>query len=608
MSKLSLRRRIILTLLPLVVLLAIVGGSGVWLLRQLGQRSDDILRENFDSIRAMVALDKAVDHTDRAVDAESAEEHAAARRELERELRIEGNNLTIQPEEPRFFAKLEAAVKQYDTDAEHFWKLPSGDPARVSLTVSLNTDRQAIKEASSAILKLNHDQMEKANLQAQRTARMSLIGFSIGLVAAGLLASFLGFQLVRMILQPIEEMTAAAESIGSGQLHRTVPVHGTDELGRLAVTFNAMSAQVREFRHSNLRQLLRARETAQAAIDSFSDPVLVLDPEGCVELANPAASSLFGVRPRTDTDASVWSAPEGIRPAIDAALRHQQTTVNDRFDQAIILRVNNEDRYFLPEVRPIRNAAGDTLGAAVVLDDVTRFRLLDQLKGSLIATASHELKTPLTSIRLAVHLLLEETVGPLTPKQTELLLDARENAERLLSMIEQLLSLARLEDRRDEFHLAPQSVGALFQTAVDTAADRAADHHLELVVEDVSDLPQVFADAERFSHALDNLVTNAINHTPAGGTITLSGRVIDGNRVELAVRDTGKGIPPEAMAHLFERFYRVPGHDSSSGTGLGLAIVREILEAHGGTATCESQLNKGTTFLLTLPAWKESGR
>src|SRR6202007_3049553 len=121
----------------------------------------------------------------------------------------------------------------------------------------------------------------------------------------------------------------------------------------------------------------------------------------------------------------------------------------ESFDQAVTFRLAGEDRAYLPQVRPIRDPAGDTLGAAVVLADVTRFRVLDQFKTDLVATVSHELKTPLTSVRLAVHVLLEEAVAPLTPKQAELLIAARENSERLLAIIEQLLSLARLQRPQD---------------------------------------------------------------------------------------------------------------------------------------------------------------
>src|SRR5262249_20378066 len=140
-----------------------------------------------------------------------------------------------------------------------------------------------------------------------------------------------------------------------------------------------------------------------------------------------------------------WQPPEPLRQPLTVALQEQRPFLTDSFDQAVTFRSQGEERAYLPQIRPIRDPYGYTLGAAVVLNDVTRFRLLDQLKSDLVATVSHELKTPLTSVRLALHLLLEETVGPLTAKQIDLLVDARENAERLLRMIEDLLALARLQ-------------------------------------------------------------------------------------------------------------------------------------------------------------------
>src|SRR5262249_49759216 len=144
-----------------------------------------------------------------------------------------------------------------------------------------------------------------------------------------------------------------------------------------------------------------------------------------------------------------------------------------------------EERAYLPLVRSIRDAGGHTLGAAVVLHDVTRFRVLDQFKSDLVANVSHELKTPLTAVRLALHVLLEETIGPLTPKQTELLVDAGEGAERLLGMIDQLLSLARLQRPDGDERRTVEDPATLLRRAVDTARPRAEDKHVELVVDPV---------------------------------------------------------------------------------------------------------------------------
>ncbi|HEV8002496.1 MAG TPA: HAMP domain-containing sensor histidine kinase, partial [Planctomycetaceae bacterium] len=232
--------------------------------------------------------------------------------------------------------------------------------------------------------------------------------------------------------------------------------------------------------------------------------------------------------------------------------------------------------------------------------DVTRLRLLDQVKSNLVATASHELKTPLTSIRLAVHLLLEESVGPLTTKQTELLLDARENSERLLAMINNLLDLARLEQGSRQLDLQPEQPESLLRTAADAVRPRADDQAIEVVLDMPQGLPQVAVDASRLGSALGNLLDNALTYTDRGGKITLGARA-NGDTVTLSVADTGVGIPPESLPHVFEKFFRVPSQSKGVGTGLGLAIVQEIVAAHGGTITCESTPGKGTTFRMTLP-------
>jgi signal transduction histidine kinase len=218
-----------------------------------------------------------------------------------------------------------------------------------------------------------------------------------------------------------------------------------------------------------------------------------------------------------------------------------------------------------------------------------------------VATVSHELKTPLTSVRLAVHVLLEEAVGPLTPKQTELLVDARDNAERLLALIDQLLALARLQRTRDREAFQLEDPVELLRRAADGVRPRADDKHVDVDVIVGEPLPPVAVDPERIGQALGNLLNNAVTYTPAGGKVSLSTSAADG-RVELVVSDTGVGIPPEYLPRLFDRFLRIPGQSDESGTGLGLAIVKEIVAAHNGEIAVESEPGHGTTIRITLPA------
>jgi signal transduction histidine kinase len=182
----------------------------------------------------------------------------------------------------------------------------------------------------------------------------------------------------------------------------------------------------------------------------------------------------------------------------------------------------------------------------------------------------------------------------------ELLVDARDNAERLLAMIDNLLDLARLEQGPSQLQLQPERPALLLQAAVESFRPRAADQGVALVLEDCGDLAPVAVDADQFQHALRNLLDNALAHTPQGGRITLAAQRATG-QVVFSVADTGCGIPAQYQSLIFEKYYRVPGDTAHAGTGLGLAIVRQIVTAHGGSVECESRPGEKTVFRMALP-------
>ncbi len=253
----------------------------------------------------------------------------------------------------------------------------------------------------------------------------------------------------------------------------------------------------------------------------------------------------------------------------------------------------------------IRTNPDELIGAAVALLDVTKFHLLDRLKSDMVSTVSHELKTPLTSVQMAVHLLLEEVVGPLTPKQIELLLAARQDSDRILAMINDLLDLTRIEQGRVKLDLQPIPAAELVAGAAARMQNRAEDASITLETEGDGESLVVMVDRDRIEHVFDNLIVNAIQHTPRGGSIRI-GLEPMGDTVRFHVQDTGKGIAEEHLPRIFEKFYRIPGNAQAGGAGLGLAIVREILTAHGGEIDVKSKPGKGTTFSFTLPACPDS--
>lgn len=608
---LSLRHRMFLLLLPLLILMASLGSAGVLLLYRLGNRADAILRDNYRSVLYMERLGEALERIDSSFLLALLEREPEAREQFDAQwqaydewLGEEQRNIT-EPGEADLVDHLTQLTEEYRRQGTAFFARPAASPVRKTDYLGpqgLAATFAKIKGVSNQILQLNQKSMEEASQDARRTAEHSLIGFAMGLGAVALLALWLAWRTVQALLRPIQAMTQAALGISAGNLDQVVPYLARDELGELAQAFNTMARHLRDLRQSHSAQLLRAQQTSQATIDSFPDPVMVVDSEGSVEMANPAARRLLGVLPRQKDQPATgsWQPPDLLRQPLTEALQGQRNYLPEGFDHTILLGSEGQERAVLPRILTIRDPYGNTLGAAVLLQDVTRLRLLDQVKSNLVATASHELKTPLTSIRLAVHLLLEEAVGPLTSKQLELLLDVRENSERLLAMINNLLDLARLEQGWRQLEARPEAPEALLQAAADAVGPRAQDRGVALVLEVPPGLPPVVVDAARLGNALRNLLDNALTYTDRGGRITLSASA-SADTVTLSVADTGIGIPLEHLSHVFEKFFRVPGQTRGSGTGLGLAIVHEIVTAHGGMISCKSQPGKGTVFSLTLP-------
>jgi two-component system, NtrC family, sensor histidine kinase KinB len=253
----------------------------------------------------------------------------------------------------------------------------------------------------------------------------------------------------------------------------------------------------------------------------------------------------------------------------------------------------------------MRDPDGKPVGAAVVLHDVTRFRLLDDAKTNLVATVSHELKTPLTSVRMVLHMLLEKSLGPLTSRQNELIQTARRDSERLLRILDALLDIARLETGDSSLGREFMQPADLVQTIAEEARRNATPQGFKIITDVQGGLPAVAVDRQQIGHVFHNFIANAIKHSPPGASIVISAVADDDNTgVQFSVCDKGTGIAEEFQGRIFDRFYRVPGQ-ARAGVGLGLSIAREIVVAHGGRVGVRSELGKGSEFFFVLDAVEE---
>jgi two-component system, NtrC family, sensor histidine kinase KinB len=604
----TLQTKLLLGLLPTLAILVLLGLWAIVMFYHLGGNIDVILRENFTSILAAEGMKEAIERMDSGLlfavggrDQHGRDQFEANRPRFLEHLKVEHANITL-PGEGELAQSVDRLFKQYVEHAEQFFSLPAQPPqhrAEVYFRELLPTFEQ-IKKNADQILDINQENMSAMDRRARANAATSIRLMIGALIAAVALALGVAVRLSRSILRPISMVTDGAKALARGELDQIVPAASRDELGDLANAFNDMAHTLRDYRQAGTARLLRAQKTAQATVDSFPDPVVLVDLTGSVEQANRAARRLLSVSPATESPVP-WHPAQPLKSLIGDVLAGHGDYLPVSLEQAISLSDSGQERYFLPRVLAIRTESDELLGAAVAMVDVTKFQLLDRLKSDMVSTVSHELKTPLTSVQMAIHLLLEELVGPLTPKQVELLLAARQDGDRILTMINDLLDLTRIEQGRVQLELTAAPTADLVDEAVKRFQPQAQAGGVALTAELHHGNLTVMVDRERIEHVFDNLIMNAIQHTAKGGSVSV-GAFADGKRARFVVRDTGEGIAAVHLARIFEKFYRVPSTSHTGGAGLGLAIVREIVTAHGGEIEVTSQQGKGTTFTFTLPA------
>ena len=588
-----LRTRFFLGLLPLLLLLV---ATGIYSMREsrrfAGTFSRDVVG-NYRSVIASQQMRLALAEMGHALNPASRAEFEAGRSTFKRELMGQTLSSTGSPR-----AALVAALEQ---DFQHYSELCepilAGSQGSRADLLTRETALKSVLDAIDALTLRDYAAAQQnAALAEQLTAKTERVLLTAMAVAVEL-SLLVGWWFAGSLLRPVKILTASAVALGEGQLDRDVPVLSRDELGQLARAFNTMGAKLREYRAAMQARVMRTQRTMEATLTSTPDPVFVVDRDGAHTVRNPAAESL----------AQLSEFKNGFPPALAEPLARVLASgehdLPADYSRVITFRVGREDRHYLPRILAIGDKLTEFKGAAIILQDVTKLRLLDDAKTNLVGTVSHELKTPLTSLRMAVYLLLEQNIAGLTATQRDLLETARDDADRLLRILDNLLDLARLEAGASTLDRCEVAVASLLDEAAAEARGfiEAAGQKLDVQLAPALATARLTLDPGRIRHVFVNLLTNASKYSPRGGMITLSAAPAEENFIRFAVRDTGPGIPAQSIARVFDRFYRAPDQEKT-GAGLGLAIAREIVVAHGGSIACTSEAGRGAEFYFLLPA------
>ncbi len=431
------------------------------------------------------------------------------------------------------------------------------------------------------------------------TRQLSFMLFSIiirALIVGLVIALVMAFFLAKAITRPIQTITGGTRQISSGEYSHRLRIRTKDEIGTLAKNFNSM-AQVIE---NTLEEVSGEREKLKNVFDRLDAGVAAFEENGELIHINPSALSMLAL-------------PESDKPSFDeltCALGMSEITMDYlkkhggiHVDEKPLSDVKTRELVVTIDIGVFGYDGKAKSGYIVVFQNITESALLEKNRREFIANVSHELRTPLTSVKGATETIIEDPEMPEEIKQHFLQMVINES-DRMTRIVQDLLVLSRLDNRRmswrpSKFDLYAAASGMCMALAGEA---RVHGHTLTIYPSQSEPMP-IFADKERIEQVISNIIGNAVKYTPDGGSIDVFVENNNDNTYSVSVKDTGVGIPSEDVEHIFERFYRVDKSRSTDagGTGLGLSIAKDIIDAHGGDITINSEYGKGTTVKITLP-------
>ena len=485
-------------------------------------------------------------------------------------------------------------TQKLETDFERFILFPTDTGAK-----------QLVVKDITAIMLLNMQAIHEKSGIAQKTASNSVFWISLAGTICFLIALTIWFNLPGNIANPIKELTTSIKEIAAQNYARRIHFETHNEFGELAGAFNTMAQKLEEYQASNIEKLMIEKKRIETLINNMKDPVIGLDSEKKILFINNIASQITGLKKEEIVG----------QFAQDVAMKNDliRDLVKDMFaekeqvyalkKQLVKIYADNKESYFEKDIVPIKIVpTGENeeklIGNVIMLQNITPYKELDFAKTNFIATVSHELKTPISSIKMGLQLLENSSIGTLNDEQKELVDGIKEDAGRLLKITAELLNMTQVESGSIQLNLTPATVEEIVNYAVSANKAAADQKQILIKIKIAADVSLILADKEKTSWVLTNLLSNAIRYSYDNSTVSLE-VMSENDNVRFCVADTGQGIPPEYLEKVFNRYFKIPG-TKKEGTGLGLSISKEFIEAQGGEISVSSEYGAGSTFTFSL--------
>jgi PAS domain S-box-containing protein len=507
---------------------------------------------------------------------------------------------TLDSEElKRQFAAIDTLMRE--------WRAAAPGPARAGLMARARGELDRFEARERARL---HEERIRVSSQSLQSMLLTL---GIPAAAIIMLLGLVAF-VASILLDPLKAISASARKISMGTFDVSLPPESTDEIGDLSRAFREMITAVQRRQQEVTEARIRSEREhrrLQATIETVPVALIIVEADtGRIALQNRTAAALIGHEPEEDgARAAYWAAfgvttregtPVDIRAWGAERMLHGQTIVGE---ELVIRHPDGREVPLLVSAAPLREDNGRISGAVAAFQDITSLYEVDRLKTEFVSIVSHELRTPLTSIKGALQLLIEEGVAA-DPDHTMLLNVALSNTERLVRIINDILDISKIEAGKLELNARPHAVAEVVKQSIQNVESIARGAQVALRADIEPGVPPVHVDLDRAIQVLVNLLSNALKVAPPRTEVDLSVRLAHDGFVAFSVTDRGKGIPPDKIGLLFQKFQQLDGANTrkTRGTGLGLAIVKALVEMQGGTVSVTSAVGHGSTFTVTVPA------